>query len=104
MTHYGSKKGVNNGLSCDEFSGTFAPPLASGSGSTCIIHCLFTLMRNLPTQKYHSVLYGTVHSPMHNLGMTNVCACSCFYPGHRGYCKVKYGVHVKNKAATVLAI
>lgn len=29
-----------------------------------------------------------VHSPMHNLGMTNVGACNCFYPGHKGFTRL----------------
>ena len=35
------KKGVNNGLSHEAFSGSFSPPLASGSGSICITHYVF---------------------------------------------------------------
>lgn len=30
MTHYGSKKGVNNGLSCEALAAPLSPPLASG--------------------------------------------------------------------------
>lgn len=58
-------------------------------------------MRNLLAQNI--TLSCTVHSPMHDLEMSNGCARNCFYPGCKGFARLSR-VHVKKKTGKVLTL
>lgn len=95
------KKRVSNGLSCQVFSGSVSLPLASGCRSTCIIYCIFTRMTT--SSSSNASQCRTLHSPMHNLGGWLMCVLAAFsILRTKSYCKVKFGVRVKNKSATAL--
>lgn len=86
MTHSGSQNGVNNGLSCRPFWGSFPPLFTSGSGSTSVIHCMFTL-RHIHLLRMN-LCSCSLHSLVSSLEMSNVCACNCFYPGYKSFTKL----------------
>lgn len=76
------------------------PHLSPRAGSTCIISSIFTCARNLPA---NITLSCTVHSPMHDLEMSNGCACNCFYPGCKGFARLSR-IHVRKKTGKVLTL
>lgn len=80
--HYGSKKkkkrGVNNGLSCELFSGSFSPSRPQALKNACVIHCFFSFCMNA---SQYSTLSCTAHLPTHYPAGTDVCA-------RKGFCAV----------------
>ena len=94
MTHYDSKM-----VCLVKYSWAHLRCLSSSGGGSLIPVSFIAFphdWQNLPTEI--SSLCRTVHSPMHNCGMTNVCPRSCLQSRAERLCKVKSSVHVKNKA------